>query len=75
MLRNWDIIAIVSPVRAFPTGKPINPRTPPVPSGPYISPGSSPAIAPAVIPAIGPPYSPAIKTAIREKSKDTPGAI
>jgi len=51
----FDRSPIVKPVRAFPTGKPIKPRTPLLPIGPYITPGSIPAMSPVIKPVIGPP--------------------
>jgi hypothetical protein len=56
-------------------GRPIKPKTPPLPNGPNMIPGRIPATTPDTSPTAGPPYNPAMKTPIREKSKATPGAI
>ena len=74
-LRLFAINPAVKPVRAFPSGNPIRPNHPPVPTGPNIIPGRIPAMTPVDTPAIGPAKKPAMSTAISEKSNATPGAI
>lgn len=71
----FPINPAVKPVRTFPSGKPISPNHPPVPTGPNIIPGNIPAMTPVAMPSMGPTKKPAMNTAINEKSSAIPGAI